>query len=404
MEIGPIIKAMIRNKTSVFLLVVEIGVTLAIVMNCLGIIIDQQRIMNRYTGIDEPHIIGVTMRPFADAFQDRDYRIQVIRDDLDMLRNLPGVVDASAISPFPLIDGGSSTNIKPNGASDDRNVLSPVYSADPHVLQTLGLELLEGRIFTEADIPVQTGPQPMNVLITKDLADALFPDGNALGQQIDSGSPDFPDTVVGIVKHMQTPYNNGSPMETRITFFPGYPGSASRIGYLVRTEPGRFDAVYGSLERALFNKNSERLLQLQPLSEIKGNAYAMNTFLSRVLGALIGLLAFVTGIGILGMTSFAVTRRTKQIGVRRALGASRFAILRYFLVENSIVALMGILLGLAGGYGLNVLLVTRAGIKPIDALVVLGCMFFIWAVGLLATIAPAIRAAAVPPAVASRTV
>lgn len=405
MEIGPIFRTMAQNKIGVGLLVVEIAITLAIVLNCINLIGDQMRDLKRPNGLDEQNIIAVTMRPYAKCFEEREYRRQVIAEDLAALRAMPGVVDASAVSTFPLIGGGSSTMIKPLGAPDQNAVRGPVYSADDHFVNTLGLELVEGRLFREADLraPTQKGPRPTNVIVTRDLADALFPDGNALGQQLDTGMPDYPDTIVGILKHMYTPYGGG-PMETRILFFPNVPGGSSRNGYLVRTEPGAQSRTLAELESKLLSLNSERIVQLQTLLEVKGAAFAMNQILAKILGAVIVLLIFVTGLGLLGMTSFAVSRRTKQIGVRRALGACRTDIIRYFLLENGLIISMGIALGLLGAFLLNVQLMAHVDSSPLRFSLVLSGMLILWGVGFLATLLPALRGASIAPAIASRTV
>jgi putative ABC transport system permease protein len=115
-------------------------------------------------------------------------------------------------------------------------------------------------------------------------------------------------------------------------------------------------------------------------------------------------LLLVTGLGIVGMVSFWVTRRTKQIGTRRALGARRFDIRRYFMIENLIVVGLGVALGLVLTYGFNMWLMQHYELPrlswyyaPLGALVVL-------LLGQLAVFGPATRATRVSPAVATRTV
>jgi putative ABC transport system permease protein len=153
----------------------------------------------------------------------------------------------------------------------------------------------------------------------------------------------------------------------------------------------------------LIAEQPDRQVTVQAMSEIKrGRGYLINRMLSGVLTAVILLLVFVTGIGILGMTSFAVARRRRTIGIRRALGASRTAIVRYFLVENSLVSLLGMLIGLAGAYALNMLLMRTGNITRLDFGFVLLGVAFLWVVGLLATVFPALDGAKVAPAQATR--
>ena len=403
LSVGPILRAMSHNKFRVAVLVLQIAVTVTIVLNCLNMIGDERRQILRPTGIDEENLIAVRVRPFGAEYTEFEFRQQLVDRDAAVLRALPGVIDATPIRPFPLQGGGSSFQLRPLGAPDSDLVRSPVYSADHHFLNTLGLELVAGRAFTDADLPLEEGPRISVVIVTQDLADALYPDGNAIGQTVDTGSEEYPDVIVGIVRHMYTPYGGG-PMESRITFYPGRPASASHMSYLVRAEPEALDEVFAAIDKTLLDVRDDRLIEVQTMLEIKGGGVVLNQFLVRVLSTIVFLLLFVTGLGIFGMTSFAVTQRTKQVGTRRALGAARGDILRYFLVENTLITLMGLGLGLIGAYGLNIALVNHLdGTRLGPGLVVAGVVL-LWLLGIAATAVPATRAARLSPALATRTV
>jgi putative ABC transport system permease protein len=123
-----------------------------------------------------------------------------------------------------------------------------------------------------------------------------------------------------------------------------------------------------------------------------------------LLASVCAALLVVTALGIVGLASFWVQQRTKQIGVRRALGATRAQVLRYFQTENFLLTTIGIVLGMLGAFGLNQLLMTHYELPrlpvpylPIGALV-------LWLLGQVAVFGPARRAAAVPPAIATRSV
>jgi putative ABC transport system permease protein len=402
-ELGPIVRSMRANRVRVVLLVLEIAVTLTIVLNCLAMIAEQKARIATPTGIDEKNIIGVRAQPWGKAFDDDSFQGGVIERDLAAFRALPGVIDASVISSFPLQGGGSSFQLKPLGAPDSAKVRSPVYYADTHFLTSLGLELVAGRAFSATDVPETNGPRLATVIVTQALADALFPKGDALGKAVDTGSGQYPDTVVGIVKRMHTPYGGG-PMEDRITFYAGNPALGGRMQYVIRTKPEAFGAVMGQIEETMTAINGERIVTVRTLQEIKGNGYLQNRFVAAVLTAVMALLLLVTVMGISGMASFSVTQRTKQIGTRRALGGTRADIVRYFLIEISVIAAAGIVLGVGGAVGLNMVLVSAVGIERLGFGLVLVGVAVLWIVALAATLAPARRAAAIPPALATRTV
>jgi putative ABC transport system permease protein len=403
MELGPIVRAMRANRVRVTLLVLEIGITMTIVLNCLAMIGEQRARIQTPSGIDEDHIVAVSAQPWGRAFDDDHFQGGVIARDLAAFRSMPGVIDAAPISNFPLQGGGSSFQVKPLGAPDSAKVRAPVYITDPHFIKALGLELLAGRGFDQTDAPETRGPRLATIIVTKDLADALFPDGSALGKSVDTGSAQYPDTIVGIVRQMHTPYGGG-PMEDRIAFYAGNPDLGGRMQFVVRTEPAAYATVMRQVESAMTAINPERIITVRTLQEIKGGGYLENRLIAGILMVVMALLLLVTVMGIFGMTSASVTQRTRQIGTRRALGGTRGDIVAYFLVEISVIAVAGMLLGIVGAIGLNVALVTAVGVKPIGPGLVVGGVVMLWAVALAATLLPARRAAAIPPALATRTV
>ncbi|MBZ0114235.1 MAG: ABC transporter permease [Thermoanaerobaculia bacterium] len=403
MEIGPIFRSLSRNKTRSILLILEIAVTLAIVLNCWNLMMQQRESLMRPSGIDEKNIIAVEVQTFGPDYQDWEYRRQVVSRDVAALRQLPGVIDATPISNFPLQGGGSSLQAKPLGARDTALTRAPVYTVDDHMLRTLDLEIVAGRAFEAGDLRSEDGPVIMNVIVTQDLAEALFPDGDAIGQTIDTGSEEWPDIIVGVVDAMHTPYGGG-PMESQILFYPGFASRASGMNYLIRTEPAAFDSVFSAVDGVLLESEPSRVVQVQTLLEIKGGGQVISRFSVQVLSTIIGLLLFVTTLGIYGMTSFSVTQRTKQIGTRRALGASQGAILRYFLLESLVVTLIGSALGLIAASGLDVLIASQMDSERLGPTVLATGILLLWSLAILATIVPALRASKLSPALATRTV
>jgi putative ABC transport system permease protein len=409
MEIGPIFRALFHHKSRFWLITLEIALTLAIVANCVNMILDHRAKMLRPSGMDEENLLAVTSEPFAPDFEDEEYVQASYAEDLRALRALPGVRAAAGIHHFPLSGSGSATGRRVAG-TEGEGLTIPYFRVGPDVLQTLGVELIQGRDFVDGDFQQEDleydeggPPQTRNVILTKEIADQLFPDGGAVGSIIEPKTGTSLDTVVGVVAKMHCSWPL-HPFAERVILFPGEPANDRRSRYLVRAEPGSVDGLYTSLETELLRVNDGRIVKVRTLKEIKLNSYGELMAVSKMLGGLSVLLVIVTSIGIIGLTSFSVTQRTREIGTRRALGATRGAILRYFLVENWLITSVGLTLGLLATYGLNFALAHWADVARISWLQVAAGMVTFWLLGLLAALAPALRGTTVPPVVATRTV
>lgn len=411
MEFRPILNALMRNKTGLLLIALQVAITLAIVCNSVFIILQRIEKVNRPSGMDEKALFTITSLGFAPDFDLRGS----LRQDLDALRSIPGVIDATTINSVPLSNGGWSEGITtlPESAPEDqrKNTPTSIYIVDDHGVNTLGVHLVAGRNFTADDVSYRSRDDkgtPNSVIVTQALAEQLYPDGNALGKPIYSGlgGKGSSSTIVGIVERLQAPWVGWDKVEHAL-LVPQYQDGEfdNSARYLIRTDAARRDEIMKEAERKLGEINTGRIVRgLQSVEEVRGESYRQDRAMTIVLTTVIFSLLAVTGLGIVGMVSFWVTRRVKQIGTRRALGARRFDIRRYFMIENVIVVGVGIALGLLLTYGFNLWLMKHYELPrlawyyaPLGALTVL-------LLGQLAVFGPATRASRVSPAVATRTV
>ena len=410
MELGPILRATLRNKARSLLIVLMTALTLAIVVNCIQMIQGARKEVLRPSGFDDEHLVSLRIQPFDEAYREEKYLRGRQREDLRILRETPGVVAASGTHFRPWQGGGSSWSCRPQG-SELGFQLTQIYPAGAYIQDTLGVELVAGRSITEEELEIalaveqakdEEDTRPGVAVISRDLADLLFPDGDAVGRFLETPDPDVQMRVVGVIDPFFNPY--GWPIGEYVVFSAGMRGSyASGFSYLVRLEPGAMEDV-GFLEASLLQGDPGRVVLTRTIPETKERYFAQKRALIQVLGLIIGLMVVLTSIGIFGMTYFSVAQRTRQIGTRRALGASRAAILRYFLLENGLVTSMGLTLGLFLAVGLNVLLVENAGVDKLEVGLVGAAVVACWAVSLLAALVPAIQGTRIPPAVATRTV
>ncbi len=403
MEIGPIWRAMLRNKTGAILIALQIAVTMAIMVNAISIMQERGRMMARSSGIDEHNIFAISSIGFAENFNER----ATIEEDLAALRAMPGVANAIQSNSVPLSGGGWSMGLQTEPGEEIEGTGVAVYFVDEHGLDTFGLNLIAGENFSATDIEWRERSAtewPDKTIITRDMAATLFPDNpdSALGQTVYI-SDDESLTITGIIEQMQAPWNGWDGVE-RVMLVPTHT-LFKGTRYIIRTEPGRRDELMPQVEELLAGRNQDRIVRsMRTMDETRERSYRADASMIKILTFTIILLIAVTSLGIVGLASFSVNRRTKQIGTRRALGASKVAILRYFMTENFIISLVGVLIGAALTIGLNILLIETFSLTRIAWYLVPVAMLMLLTVGQAAVLGPARRASSIPPAVATRTV
>jgi putative ABC transport system permease protein len=396
--------AIYRKKFGAVLIAVQIAITLAILSNAVTLIVERLSWSAQATGIDEENIF------FAYA-ENVDVNTNLVTEqatDLGALRAMPGVVDAYATNSFPLQGGGWSMPVGLTPSQKTPTAVSSYYFGDEHALRTLGLKLVAGRNFSSSEIVNRDSnafPPVSGFIITRTLADKLFPAGDALGKSVYVESETNPTPIIGIVERLQGPFVDAS----------GYFGSFAENSILapyrlldeystfaVRAAPRTLNQVMKDAEKTLGSINGSRIVTVQPMTEVRKSAYRSDRGLALVLGAITLTLVAVTSFGMFGLTSYWVAQRRRQIGIRRALGATRLAILRQFQRENLVIAALGAAAGIALSVALNLWLVQHFEMIRIHALNVAGAAVALILLGQIAVYWPARHAASISPVVALR--
>ena len=405
MEFGPIFRALLNNRTRFWLITVEVALTLAIVVNCTSIFLEKRRSFNSPTGMDVANILVITTEPFGENFATEEFVEDVGDSDLARLRSHPSIINATPILHIPLSGSGSTTGRKAAGSEID-TVRIAYYWVDENGIETLGVKLIDGRNFNRGDIGSRSdngNEIPRNVIVTKAFAEQIFPDGNVVGRQISNGDDENTATVIGVIDQMSNSWPSSS-FGDHTMLQPGMVRDSREMNYLVRTEPGTIDSLYTELEELMVSLESDRVVTVRTLSEIKLSYFQRTLMAMKIWASVIVLMIFITSLGIIGLTSFSVTQRTREIGTRRALGATRLAILRYFLLENWLITGIGLALGTPLTIALNFVLASYADAPKIDWMLLVGGAAVLWTTGQLAALIPAMRATAVTPEIATRTV
>jgi putative ABC transport system permease protein len=403
MEIRPILSALMRSKVAMILIGLQVALTLAIVCNALFIIGQRLEHMGRPSGINESDTFWFGSNGFGQG-----YNAKVVqKSDLAMLRQLPGVADAAPTNSVPMSEGGWSTGLSLTARQKTSTAETTLYLVDDHAIGTFGTNLVAGRNFKPEEIEtVDFGDRllPKVVIVSKALANKLFPDQDPIGKQVFFDQDPPTTTIVGVVDRLQEPWVSSKDIENA-AFVPAFMPYGNSTRYIVRAEPGRRDEVMKAVEQKMIEANPSRIIgKVRPITQVRSEAYAEDRAMAIILGVVIFCLLTITALGIVGMASFWVAQRTKQIGTRRALGATRFDILRYFQTENFIITTMGLIGGGILAYAFSLYLMKEYQAPRLPWYYVPVGFLCLWALGQLAVLGPALRASRVPPAVATRSV
>ncbi len=410
MEIKPIFSALMRSKTGPILVAIQVALSLAILANALHIVSVRQAVAARPTGIaNEEQVFSISVKALNPGGHEQQIATQ--KAEAAALRAVPGVTSVANTNQITLSRSGNYNSVAASREQERTNANPTMYVTSDSLVKTWGLKLIDGRDFLPQDvleIDEKTSKEfPGVALITKTLGQKVWPDAASfVGKKMyyGTGAEAREVTVIGVIDTLETPSAAMGAEGEMSTMVPARTSGASRTLYTVRAEPGQRDRVIKDAEEALRKlHHGQVVLYSKTQSEQRVNRYKADYALAWMLITVSVLLMMVTASGIVGMASLWVTQRRKQIGVRRALGARKFDILRYFVTENLMITTTGIVGGLLGALGLNQLLVSKLELARLPAeYMVVGAAAF-WALGIAAVYGPAWRAASISPALATRS-
>jgi putative ABC transport system permease protein len=325
------------------------------------------------------------------------------------VRRLPGVKSCAVSNGLPLGVANHPTFVivgrpiaengqKPSGVR---------YSVSPDYFQTMGIELLRGRTFTAQETP-DTSPV---VIIDEALAQQHFPNADPIGQRLSQvGSATLNYEIVGVVRHVEQDNLDGQGTRTPEFYlnfnqipFDRLATQVRRINLLTRTtvDPASLTSAVRGQVGAL-NKD-QPVFNVRTMAEIVGQSIAPRRFSMMLLAVFAVAALALASIGIYGMMSYAVTQRTREIGLRMTLGAQRGNVLRMVIGQGMKLALVGVALGLVASLALTRTMKTLLfGVNATDPVIFVGIASLLLVVALLACWVPARRATKVDPLVALR--
>jgi len=327
-------------------------------------------------------------------------RANFYQQALERIAALPGVAAVGGVKGLPMTDSGNNGEflIDNNPA---RKGYGEFRVASPGYFNAMGIRLLRGRLLDQSD-----GPEtPQVALISESLQHQYWPNEDPLGKGIQYGSMDG-DThllrVVGVVSDVREFRLESNTRPTVYVHYLQRPGQAWSFTIVVRTQ-GDVKTLIPAMRNAMQSLNRNVPTNFRTLDQIFSSSLDTRRFSLVIFGSFAAVALLLAVLGIYGVTSYAVTQRTQEIGIRIALGAQVADVLRLVIGQGMKSVLLGIVIGLGGAFALTRLiahlLFEVSATDPLTFAVVASLLIF---VALLACYLPARRAAQVDPMIALR--
>jgi putative ABC transport system permease protein len=384
------------------LVVSEIALAVVLLASAGLLIRSFLRLQNVDRGFNTDNILTMVVR-LPDRYREDPQVINFFHQTLERVRQLPTVRSAGMVNFLPLYGGmGSSTGFKILGQPEPPPGEEPttdVRVVDGGYFGTMGIPLLRGRNFSEAE---QTQPKRV-ILINEALARKYFPNQDPLGQRLDVVMFDdpTPTEIIGIVGNVR--YDTLIDEAPPAVYFSHSDLTYGFMTLVVRTD-GDPTAIAPAIQREI-----RALDPNQPVSDVRTMNQVMSEWVARsrfntlLLGLFAGLATLLSAVGIFGVMNYSVALRTRELGLRLAVGAQPRQVLLLVLRQGLLLTVVGVLLGLVAAFALTRLLSGLLfGVTAVDVTTFSSISVLLVVVSLLACYLPARRAMRIDPLSALR--
>ncbi|HEX3187153.1 MAG TPA: ABC transporter permease [Pyrinomonadaceae bacterium] len=385
------------------LVVGQIGLTLVLLTGAGLLIRSFMKVMEKQPGFETGGAVAMTLSLPSTVSPEEDERLrQFYVQLLERVGQLPGVSAVGGINVLPLKDRGANGQFLIN---DDKS--TPGYGeyrvASAGYFPAMKIPLLRGRLFDASD---KANGQHVAV-ISQSLAQRYWPTADPIGQRIQFGNMDTDKhlmQIVGIVGDVRDATLEREPQPTVYGYSLQRPQwwQVSRLSIVVRSA-GDSRALIPSLRATVQGLRSDVPMSFDTLDEVVASSFSARRFSLTLFAVFGGVALLITVIGLYGMLSYFVTERTREMGIRMALGARRANVLGLVMKQGGRLALLGIVAGLVGAWGLTRLMSSLLfDVTPTDSVTLVSVVLTLAMVALLACYVPARRATKVDPLVALR--
>jgi predicted permease len=402
-----------QNKARAVLVVVEVALALILLVGSALLIRTAVALGRVEPGFDASNVLTMRMSLTGPRFLTSTGVEQMVRNGVERLQTVPGVVNASATCCVPLEGGyGLGFIIAGRPLEGAQHGGAGWLTVSPGYFEVFRIPVKRGRSFNERD----TANAPPVVIINEAMAREFWPNGDPLNDRLiigRGGMPEFKTErerhIVGVVGNVRDGGLNSEPFPTMYVPQAQIPDAANAlnvrltpIAWVVRTQGNPY-TLSSAIQEQLRQVSGLPISDIRTMSQVISRSTSrerFNMWLMTVFGASALLLA---AIGIYGLMAYSVEQRTQEIGIRLALGARASTVKNMVVRQGMALALIGIVVGLAAAFGLTRLISTLLfGVSALDPLVFAGVPIVLAFVALLAVWLPARRASRVDPIIALR--
>ncbi|AOT09322.1 ABC transporter permease [Pseudoalteromonas luteoviolacea] len=400
-DFKPILKTLWKNKTGPFLLIVQIAVAFTILINVSFMASSKLHELTELSGLDEDVLFSFRSNL---PVEPEDY-VALLQQDLADIKNLNSVESITVTNSVPLSSWGVFYSLNASEDPDSYIAQAGAYAGSRDYISTLGLEIIMGRWFEESEMEFTVNgnsERSNSILVTKAMAERVAPNdwSTAVGKAVYINGRAY--QIVGVIDRLIAPWAEWQGNE-RSVVFPSYIMAGENI-FMVRAKSGQLEQAMDDVKALLMQQPSKFVTDLHTFQYTRETGFkAMESSFLILSGVTIALI-MLTMLGVFGQARFTLMKRRRQIGTRRALGASKFHIMRFHILESLIVVGIGILLGSLCAMIVNVKLIElfRQDTVPYEYFLYGG--IGVCVASLIAVIPTVYNAANTSPAIATRSV
>jgi len=400
-----------RTRLRSLLVVGEMALALVLVIGAALMIESFVRLRNVPPGFDPHNVLTMQMSLAGPRFAATSQVDSFMRQALQRIETLPGVVAAATVTNLPL-EQGPDLPFDIEGRPEAEGGGAQWRAITPNYFRVMKIPLLRGRSFTEGE----TGQSAPVVIVNEAFAKRYFPKQDPIGERLTLGrimGPEFRDAtrqiigVVGDVKEVgldrPTPPTMFFPCAQVVSAVAAIINRLLPTTWVVRTATEPLSMAPVVRREILAVDRQQPVANIRTMEQVFADSIARQNFNMLLLGVFAGLALLLAAVGIYGVMAYSVSQRTHEIGIRMALGAVRSQMARMVVGQGMVLALAGVLIGLAAAFGLTRLMASLLfGVRPANPVTFAGVSLLLTLVALVASYLPARRAMKVDPIVALR--